>query len=79
VVWIAAFPKLLRLAAHLRNPGSLSPTQILRFDPKDRRVTEIYSDDGVSISAGSAAAPWHDEFLIGAMLDDKVLLCKRNP
>lgn len=78
-VWIAAFPKLLSLAAHLRNPGKHSPTQVLRFDPKDKRLTEIYTDDGAAISAGSAAAPWNGEFLIGAMLDKKVLLCKPNP
>ena len=77
-VWIAAFPKLLSLAAHLRNPGKHSPTQVLRFDPEDKRVTEIYTDDGAAISAGSAAAPWNGEFLVGAMLDKKVLLCKPN-
>jgi len=35
-VWIAAHPKLLRLAAHLRKQGKLSPTQVLRFDPRDK-------------------------------------------
>ena len=79
VVWIAAYPKLLSLAAHLRDPARQSPTQVLRFDPKDQRIAEIYSDDGAAISAGSSAAPWRDEFLIGAMLDKKVLLCKRHP
>jgi arylesterase/paraoxonase len=77
-VWIVAFPKLLSLAAHLRDPGKRSPTQVLRFDPQDKRVTEIYTDDGAAISAGSAAAPWNGEFLVGAMLDKKVLLCKPN-
>lgn len=78
VVWIAAYPKLLSLAAHMREPGKRSPTQVLRFDPGTRRLTEIYSDPGAAISAGSAAAPWRDEFLIGARLDKKVLLCKLN-
>jgi len=78
-VWIAAYPKLLSLAAHLRDPAKRAPTQVLRFDPKDQRVTEIYTDDGAAISAGSSAAPWRDEFLIGAPLDKKVLLCKPRP
>ena len=78
VVWIAAYPKLLRLAGHLRDSRKHAPTQILRFDPKDKRLTEIYTDAGAAISAGSAAAPWRDEFLIGAMLDPKVLICKPN-
>lgn len=78
IVWIAAHPKLLSLVSHLRDPRRRSPTQVLRFDPKDQRLTVIYTDNGAAISAGSAAAPWRDEFLIGAMLDDKVLLCKLN-
>lgn len=82
VVWIAARPKLLSLAAHLHDPRKRSPTQVLRFDPrspKDARLTEIYMDDGLEISAGSAAAPWRTEFLIGAPFDQKVLFCKPNP
>lgn len=82
VVWIAAHPKLLRLASHLRDSSHRSPTQVLRFDPrspKESRLTAIYMDDGTAISAGSTAAPWRDEFLIGALFDKKVLLCKPNP
>jgi len=82
VVWIAAHPKLLNVASHLRDPSRRSPTQVLRFDPrrpKDSRLTEIYVDDGLEISAGSTAAPWRDEFLIGALFDPKVLLCKPHP
>ena len=82
VVWIAAYPKLLSLAAHCAIRANAAPTQVLRFDPrspKDARLTEIYVDDGTAISAGSTAAPWRDEFLIGALFDKKVLLCKPNP
>jgi arylesterase/paraoxonase len=79
VVWIAAFPKLLSLAAHRREPDKRSPTQVLRFDPKDKRVTQVFVDDGAMISAGSSAAPWGDEFLVAALFDKKVLLCKPNP
>jgi arylesterase / paraoxonase len=88
VLWIAAYPKLLSLAAHLRDPRKRSPTQVLRFDPgvgnsahggKDSRFVAIYANDGAEISAGSAAAPWRDEFLVGAPFDKKVLICKPNP
>jgi len=78
-VWIAAYPKLLSLAAHLRDSRKRSPTQILRFDLASKQLTPIYADTGTAISAGSTAATWHDEFLIGALLDRKVLLCKPHP
>jgi hypothetical protein len=60
----------------------------LRFDPgigkpadrgNDPRVSVVYANDGAEISAGSTAAPWRDEFLVGALFDKKVLICKPNP
>jgi hypothetical protein len=65
-----------------------APTQVLRFDPRrgkpakgetDTRLTQVYENPGAEISAGSVAARWRDEFLIGAVLDPKVLVCKPVP
>lgn len=82
VVWIAAHPKLLRFVSHVRDPSQRAPTQVLRFDPRrsgDARLTELYLNGGDEISAGSVAARWRDEFLIGALFDKKVLICKPKP
>jgi arylesterase/paraoxonase len=78
-LWIAAHPKLLRLRAHLRDPDRAAPTQVLRYDPPTGQLVEIYVNDGEQISAGSVVAPWRDRFLIGALRDEKVLICKPNP
>jgi hypothetical protein len=51
----------------------------LRYDPRTGRLVEIYVNDGKQISAGSVVAPWRDRFLIGALRDAKVLICKPNP
>lgn len=80
VVWIAAHPRLLRFLAHARDATRPAPTQVLRFDPRrpaDGAVT-VYADDGGEISAGTVAASWRDDFLIGGLLDRKVLICKRQ-
>lgn len=82
VVWIAAHPKLLRFVAHARDSSERAPTQVLRFDPRERgdaRLKQVYLDDGREISAGTVAANWRGQFLIGGLLDKKVLLCKPNP
>jgi arylesterase/paraoxonase len=81
VVWMAAHPKLLSFTAHAKHPEKRSPTQVLRFDPNgpEPRLRQVYLDDGAQISAGTVAARWRDEFLIGALLDKKVLICKPNP
>jgi arylesterase/paraoxonase len=79
LLWMAAHPKLLRLRAHARDPGRRAPTQVLRYDPRSSRVEERYVNDGSQLSAGTVAAPWRDQFLIGALQDKKVLICKPNP
>lgn len=88
VLWIAAHPKLLALVAHLRSPDRRAPTQVLRFDPRgprpaadetDPRLSQVYGNDGAQLSAGTVAAHWHNEFLVGALFDSKVLICKPSP
>lgn len=80
VVWIAAHPKLLRFLGHARNSSKRAPTQVLRYDPRRADAAEeVYVDDGATLSAGTVAAHWRDEFLVGALLDKKVLICKPNP
>jgi arylesterase / paraoxonase len=81
VVWIAAHPRLLRFLAHARDARQPAPTQVLRFDPRrpDAGAVHVYTDDGSQLSAGTVAAQWRDEFLVGALLDKKVLICKPNP
>ena len=82
VVWIAAHPRLIRFNSHLHDPARISPTQVLRFDPRqtgEARLTQVYLNAGDEISGGTVAARWRDEFLIGALFDEKVLICKPNP
>jgi hypothetical protein len=47
--------------------------------PHAGATLQVYLDDGAQISAGTVAARWRGEFLIGALLDKKVLICKPNP
>lgn len=88
VVWIASHPKLLSFFAHAHEPARRAPTQVLRFDPRgappaegepDTRLTQVYLNSGEQLSAGTVAAAWRDRFLIGALLDHKVLICKPTP
>jgi arylesterase/paraoxonase len=82
VIWIASHLKLLRFVAHARDSRERAPTQVLRFDPRlsgTQRLRQVYLDDGRQLAAGTVAARWRDEFLVGAFLDKKVLICKPNP
>jgi len=69
---------LFAFLAHLRDPVKRAPAQVLRFDPRAARarLTQVYASEGSPLSAGSVAAHWRDEFLVGAVLDQQVLICK---
>jgi len=88
VLWVASHPKLLAFAEHVADPARRAPTQVLRFDPrgarpvegeKDTRLSQVLANDGTLLSAGTVAAHWRDEFLVGALQDEKVLICKPSP
>jgi arylesterase/paraoxonase len=79
VVWVAAHPKLFAFLAHVKEPARRSPTQVLRYDPRNGQLTEHYESNGSPLSAGSVAAHWRDEIVIGAVFDNQVLICKNPP
>jgi arylesterase/paraoxonase len=80
-VWIGAHPRAVAFLRTLGDPTSRSPTQVLKFTPgaeRDKRVTEIYSNDGSELSAGTVAAPKGNLLIIGSVADKKLLLCTRT-
>lgn len=79
VVWLAAHPKLFAFLAHVKDPAVRAPTQVLRYDPRDGKLARPYESKGSPLSAGSVAAHWRDEILIGGLFDHQVLICKTQP
>ncbi|MBC8027312.1 MAG: SMP-30/gluconolactonase/LRE family protein [Steroidobacteraceae bacterium] len=81
VVWIAVFPKLSDLLAHADDPAKRAITRVIRFDPRlpTGEVAQIYANDGDALSAGSAAARWRDQLIVGGLFDRRVLVCKLKP
>jgi arylesterase/paraoxonase len=78
-LWIGAHPKLLTTAKHFKDPGSLSPSQVLRLSPGEGGgydVQEVYLDTGEEISASTVAAVRGDRLLIGAVFEPKFLDCR---
>ena len=78
-VWLAAHPVTPALIRHFRDARKLSPTQIFKLLPgvqAGARLTEIYLNAGEQISAGSVAAVFGSEMLVGSITDRKILRCR---
>lgn len=77
-LWIGAHPKPLDAARAQRSKGRTAPSMVLRYvDNADvaSPLTEVFKDDGAIISTSSVAAIAGSRLLIGALVDDKYLIC----
>ena len=74
-LWIAALPKPLAGERHRKNPGHPVPSEIFRRG-LDGAIQSVYRDDGLELSASTAASRLGRILLIGALYDDRFLMCE---
>ena len=72
-IWVAGHPKPLVLPWHVADVKTHAPSSVMRITDSD--VSTVYSDDGTELSASSAAIRLGDALMIGALLEQKFLLC----
>jgi arylesterase/paraoxonase len=73
-VWIAGLPKPLALPLHARDPEATAPSAVMRVGGESG-IETVYRDDGSELSASSAAARLGGTLMIGALYENKFLLC----
>ncbi|HAS41247.1 MAG TPA: hypothetical protein DCS93_12250 [Microscillaceae bacterium] len=78
-LWLGCHPQMLKYAAHAKDPKKKSPSQAIKITVKgdnQYEVSEIYLNDGTSLSGSSVAAVYKDNLLVGGVYDRKFLWCK---
>lgn len=78
-VWIAAHAVVPALLRNLRDANKPAPTQVFRLLPGmqgPERLKEIYLNGGEQLSAGSVAAAFGGEMLLGSITDHRLLRCR---
>jgi len=76
-LWLGCHPQLLKFTAHAKNHEKLSPSQVLKVKYNGKgsfESTEVYLNNGKSLSASSVGAVWKNKLLIGGVFDDKILI-----
>ena len=77
-LWIGAHPQLLKFVAHSKDPGKLSPSQVLRIKLNadgQHRIDEVYLGNGKALSGSSVGAVYDNRLLIGSVFEEKFLDC----
>jgi arylesterase/paraoxonase len=80
-LWIGSHPKLLTFVKHSKDPEVLSPSQVIKVEKKasgQYEIREIYMNNGKPLSGSSVAAVFEDYLLIGAVFEERFLLCTLN-
>ncbi|MEO0613623.1 MAG: SMP-30/gluconolactonase/LRE family protein [Pseudomonadota bacterium] len=75
-LWIGAHPRPLALLRHQRDQSALAPSSVFRFDEATDSLSEIYADDGSVLSGSSSAARLGSSLVIGALFEEKFLICR---
>jgi arylesterase/paraoxonase len=77
-LWIGSHPKLLTFVKHSKDPAVLSPSQVIKVAEMaggQYEISEIYLSNGQPLSASSVAAVFKNYLLIGAVFEERFLLC----
>ncbi len=73
-VWIGALPKPLATPTLAKNEAATAPSEVVRIGA-DGEAETVYRDRGEQLSASTVAARGRDKLLIGALYEQKFLLC----
>ncbi len=72
-LWAAGQPKPLGLPLHAADAKRTTPSSVMRIT--ETGASTVYLDDGKELSASSTAARLGDALMIGAIFEQKFLLC----
>lgn len=75
---IGAHPKILDFLSHASDPKELSPSQVVRIEPSEKKAGTIYLNLGEEISGISVAAGYGDKMLLGQVFQPEVLVCTQS-
>ncbi len=73
----AAHPHVLSFVAHMHDPGTLSPSEVIRIklSEKAMQAETVMLDDGEQISGSSVAAMYQQQLLVGSVFEPHFLRC----
>lgn len=80
-LWIGSHPNLLHFAAYAKGDETISPSEIIKINYKQKgeyTIEQIYMEDGTEMSASTVAVPFGDLIFTGNVMDDNFLILKRN-
>jgi len=74
-LWIGGHPNVFKYLAYKKDPEKLAPSHVLKVEAETGDITDIYFDDGHIYRASTAAVAYGDNFFVGSVYEDHILMC----
>ena len=78
-LYIGGNPEVFSFLAHQADRSKRAPSQAVRVDPETGAWETVFYNDGEAIDSISVATPVPGAMIYGAVFDDHVLICPREP
>ena len=75
---MGAHPDIIAFLSHASDAAELSPSQVVRIDPQEKKAGTIYLNLGEEISGISVAAGYRGKMLLGQVFEPEVLVCTQS-
>lgn len=76
-VWIGCHPDLMAFASYAKGGKEIAPSEVIKISPNGQ-VSSVYQNDGSLVSASSVAAPYKGLLFIGTVMDDNLVVLKKE-
>lgn len=74
-LYIGAHPKLLAFTAHAEDPQTISPSEVIKFDPNDGSYETVYVSKDGELNGSATGAYWKGTLLVGGVFDPHIARC----
>ena len=75
-LYIGAHPDLLAFTAHAGDPETISPSQVVRFDPEDGAITTVYASLDGELNGSATGAFWNGTLLVSGVFEPRLARCE---
>ena len=77
-LWIGGHPRVFDFVTHSRDENHIAPSHVIRVDPDTGDVTTVLMSLDGELNASSVAAVTGNMLLVGAVFDERILICPRD-
>jgi arylesterase / paraoxonase len=75
-LFIGAHPDLLAFTAHAGDPETISPSQVVRFDPANAEFATVYASLDGELNGSATGAYWKGTLLVSGVFDADLARCE---